>query len=90
MAGAMTQRQLAGKTMAGIARAAFNTGSILIDSGVGSQIEKFSMRKGVKLLGVCPEAQICYPKISNRQANELTNGHTHFFMIGNSEGGAEF
>ena len=90
LAGAMTQRQLAGKNMAGIARAAFNTGSVVVDSGVGSQIEKFTMRKGVKLIGVCPEAQICYPRISNRQDNELTNGHTHFFMIGNADSGTEF
>jgi len=34
LAGAMTAR--AGKTMAGVARAASNTGSILIDSGMGS------------------------------------------------------
>ena len=74
--------------MAGIARAAHNTGSLVIDSGVGSQIEKFTMRKSVQLLGVCPEAQICYPKIQNRQANELTNGHTHFFLIGSNESGA--
>ena len=42
------------------------------------------------MLGICPEAKICYPKISNRQVNELTNGHTHFFMIGNSESGSNF
>ena len=49
--------------MAGIARAAFNTGSIMIDSGMGSEIEKFAMRKGVKLLGVCPESEVAFPKI---------------------------
>lgn len=74
-----------GKTMAGIARAAYNSGSLIIDSGMGSEIEKFTMRRGVKLIGVCPEAQVAFPKISNRQPNELTNGHTHFFLIGRED-----
>ena len=39
LSGAMTQR--AGKTLAGIARAAFRTDAIIIDSGLGSGIEKF-------------------------------------------------
>lgn len=36
------------------------------------------------LLGVCPEAQVTYPRINpaQRKDNELTNGHTHFFLIG--------
>ncbi len=42
------------------------------------------MRKDVPLIGVCPEAMIAYPKInpSKRKDNELTNGHTHFFLVG--------
>jgi len=52
--------------MAGIARAAQNTGSIVIDSGMGSELEKFAIRRGVKILGVCPDAMVCFPKISNR------------------------
>ena len=82
LAGAYKAR---GKTMAGIARAAYNTRSIVLDSGMGSEIEKFTMRKGTQLLGVCPDAQVSFPKISNRQPNELTNGHTHFFLIGREE-----
>ena len=88
IAGAMSTRP--GKTMAGVARAAFNTGSALIDSGMASNVEKFAMRKGTKLLGVCPDAEICFPKISNKQANELTNGHTHFFLIGREDRSLEF
>lgn len=42
--------------MAGVARAAYNSGSMIIDSGMGSEIEKFTMRRGIKLIGVCPEA----------------------------------
>lgn len=38
----------------------------------------------MNLLGVCPEAQVTYPRINpaQRKDNELTNGHTHFFLIG--------
>ena len=82
LAGGMGVRQ--GKVLAGIARAAFRSGAYVIDSGVGSGIEKFCMRKDVPLLGVCPEATIAYPKINptKREDNELTNGHTHFLMLG--------
>jgi len=54
LAGAWGQR--AGKTMAGIAWAAFRSGAYIIDSGVGSGIEKFCLWKNVPLIGVCPEA----------------------------------
>lgn len=86
LAGAMTQR--AGKTMGGIARAALNSGALIIDSGVGSCIEKFCIRKGLKLVGVCPEAQISYPKLSelHRKQNELTKGHTELIIIGKEDG----
>jgi len=85
LAGAYTQR--AGKVLAGIARAAFRAGATIIDSGVGSGIEKFCMRKDVPLVGVCPEKEIAYPKINptKRDDNELTNGHTHFFLTGNED-----
>ena len=39
IAGAKTERP--GKTMAGIARAALNTGAIVLDSGLGSCLERF-------------------------------------------------
>jgi hypothetical protein len=78
----MSQR--VGKTMAGVCRAAFRTDAIIIDSGVSSCVEKFCLRKNVKLLGVCPEAKISYPRLNaaQRTDNELANGHTHFFLIG--------
>jgi len=44
-----------GKFYAGIARAAFNTDAIVIDSGIATGIEKYAMRRGVRLLGVAPE-----------------------------------
>jgi hypothetical protein len=36
------------------------------------------------LIGVCPEAEVTYPRINpaQRKDNELTNGHTHFFLVG--------
>ena len=84
----MTER--AGKVMGGIGRVAFNTQSIVMDSGMQSEIEKFCMRKKVPLVGVCPEASIVYPKISKRRPNELSNGHTHFFLIGKEDKSVRF
>ena len=85
LAGAMTER--AGKVLAGVARAAFRAGAIIIDSGITSGIEKFCMRKSVPLIGIWPENEISYPvNSSNKKDNELTNGHTHFFLIGSDEG----
>lgn len=88
LAGAMTQR--AGKTLAGVARAAFRTGAVIIDSGLGSGIEKFCARKQVPLIGVAPEQEIIYPRINPnvKKDNELTNGHTHFVLIGDAGGDA--
>lgn len=85
LAGAMTQR--AGKTLAGVARAAFRTDAIIIDSGLGSGMEKFCMRKHLNLIGVAPEHEVIYPRINPnvKKDNELTNGHTHFVLLGNGE-----
>jgi hypothetical protein len=62
LSGAMSQR--VGKTMAGVCRAAFRTDSMIIDSGISSCVEKFCLRKNVKLLGVCPEAAVSYPRLN--------------------------
>ena len=70
------------KTMAGICRGTFNAKATILDSGMGSNIEKHCIRRGVRLIGVCPEACIAYPKLSKKHDNELTNGHSHFFLIG--------
>lgn len=82
----MTQR--AGKTLAGAARAAFRTDATILDSGLGSGIEKFCSRKNVQLIGVAPEHDVIYPRINpnDKKDNELTNGHTHFVLLG--DGGA--
>lgn len=89
LAGAMSER--AGKVLAGVARAAFRAGACIIDSGIGSGIEKFCMRKSVPLIGVCPENEISYPvNSSNKKENELTNGHTHFFLIGSDDNKKKF
>jgi hypothetical protein len=85
LAGAMTQR--AGKTLAGVARAAFRTDAVIVDSGLGSGIEKFCLRKHVTLVGVAPEGEIIYPRINpnEKKDNELTNGHSHFILLGDQE-----
>ena len=82
LADAITER--AGKTLAGVARAAVRADAAILDSGVGSGIEKFCLRKHISLIGVAPEKEIIYPRINpvGRKDNELTNGHTHFVLIG--------
>ena len=82
LAGAMTQR--AGKTLAGVCRAAFKTDAFIFDSGIGSGIEKFCLRKNIPLIGIAPEQEVIYPRINpnEKKDNELTNGHTHFILIG--------
>eukprot|EP01017_Pseudomicrothorax_dubius_P048275 TRINITY_DN8761_c0_g1_i1.p1 TRINITY_DN8761_c0_g1~~TRINITY_DN8761_c0_g1_i1.p1 ORF type:complete len:436 (-),score=114.53 TRINITY_DN8761_c0_g1_i1:114-1421(-) len=76
-----------GKFLAGIARAAFRTDAVIIDSGLFTGIEMFTMRKQVKLIGVAPEGEIQYPKINPtvREPNELSNGHTHLFLLCNTD-----
>ena len=76
--------------MAGICRGSFNTKAVIIDSGVRSNIEQFCIRRGVRLIGVSPEACIAYPKLSKKQDNELANGHSHFFLIGNEDKSVKF
>ena len=72
-----------------MARAAFRTDAVILDSGLGSGMEKFCMRKHLTLVGVAPEREVIYPRINPnvKQDNELTNGHTHFVLLGNGEGG---
>lgn len=47
-----------GKFYAGIARACFNTDAIIVDNAVATGIEKFALRRDVKIIGVAPEAGI--------------------------------
>lgn len=73
--------------MAGLCRAAFHTDAVIIDSATVTGIEKFCIRRNVKLMGVAPEADILYPKVNPTEHfdNELTNGHTHFVLIGDKK-----
>lgn len=82
LAGTWTER--AGKTLAGCSRAAVRTDACIIDSGVGSGIEKFCLRKHLTLIGCAPEKEVIYPRINpvGKKDNELTNGHTHFVLLG--------
>ena len=56
---------------------------MIVDSAATTGIEKFCIRKNVKLVGVAPEPEILYPKVNptERFDNELTNGHTHFILV---------
>lgn len=76
-----------GKFYAGIARAAFNTDAVIVDNGLASGLEKFTLRRGVKLLGIAPEGEIKFPKINPSQVDgtELANGHTHLFLVSSFE-----
>lgn len=56
-----------GKFYAGVARAAFNTDAVIVDNGLASGLEKFSLRRGVKLVGVAPEGEIKFPRINPSQ-----------------------
>lgn len=72
-----------GKFYAGIARAAFNTDAVLLTNGIATGIEKFVLRRGVKMIGVAPEREIKFPKINPTfvEKMELANGHTHLFLL---------
>lgn len=72
-----------GKFYAGIARAAFNTDAIIVTNGIAVGIEKFVLRRGVKMVGVAPEKEIKFPKINPTfvEKMELANGHTHLFLL---------
>lgn len=61
--------------------------------GLGLELRSFALgrvrfshliRLDVNLIGVAPEKEIMYPRINpaQRRDNELTNGHTHFFLLG--------
>jgi hypothetical protein len=43
------------------------------------------------LIGVAPENEIIYPRINpnDKKDNELTSGHTHFFLLGQAGTSAE-
>lgn len=76
-----------GKIMAGISRAVKNTDSIVVDSGIHTGIEIFCLRKNITLIGVAPEYMIELPKPNsdNFSQKKLTNGHTHFIILGNND-----
>ncbi|CAD8199102.1 unnamed protein product [Paramecium octaurelia] len=73
-----------GKFYAGIARACHNTDAVIIDNGITTGIEKFSLRRNCTLIGVAPEQAVSYPKLNPTkiEKNELSNGHSHIFLIG--------
>lgn len=76
-----------GKLMAGLTRAAYNTRAIIVDSGVETGVEQFCLRKNITLIGIAPEFMIELPKPNSDLFSKkmLTNGHSHFILIGNNE-----
>ena len=72
-----------GKLLAGVSRAAFRSDAVIIDSGVATGIESYCLRRKVPLIGVFPEEEIELPKINatSKSPNQLTNGHSHLFML---------
>jgi hypothetical protein len=73
--------------MAGLSRSAYNTRALIVDSGVQTGVENFCIRKNLTLIGVAPEYMIDLPKPNQDGFSKrmLTNGHTHFILIGNNE-----
>lgn len=76
-----------GKFYAGIARACFNTDAVIVDSAISTGVEKYALRRGVKLIGVAPESQIKYPTSSGSFVDpyEISNGHTHIFLVNSKD-----
>lgn len=74
---------LRGKFFAGIARACYNTDSVIVDNAITTGIERYALRRGLKLIGIAPEKAISYPKLNptSIQDNELSNGHTHMILL---------
>lgn len=67
----------------GMARAAFRSDAVIVDSGVSTGMEGYCIREKVTLVGVFPGEAAQNPKIKpkNIEVNELANGHTHMFKI---------
>lgn len=43
-----------GKFYAGVVRAAFNTDAVVLTNGIATGMEKFALRRGVKMIGIAP------------------------------------
>lgn len=58
-----------------------------MDSAISTGIEKYAMRRGVKLIGVAPEQEVKYPNQTSGFVDpyEISNGHTHIFLLSTFE-----
>lgn len=61
IAGGMGDR--AGSTMAGLSRGVQHRDGVIVDSGMMTCVEKWSMRMKTRLIGVAPSNLISYPQI---------------------------
>ena len=67
----------------GVSRAAFRSDAVIVDSGTKNGIERSVLRQNLKLIGVFPNEQISLPVLGGKTElpDQLTNGHSHMFMI---------
>ena len=79
--GANTWRKI--KIFDGKPRASLNSGAVIINRGLQTEIEKFCLMKKINLKGISLENKIEYPKINPREFSNsfLNNGHTHFILL---------
>ena len=57
-----------------------------MDSAIKTGIEKYVIRRGLKLIGVAPEQEVKYSKHNPLQYAdpfEISNGHSHIFLLSN-------
>jgi hypothetical protein len=74
---------LRGKFFAGIARACFNSGAVIVDNALTTGIEKYALSRGLTVIGIAPENQVKFPKLNPTtvEPSELSNGHSHIFLL---------
>lgn len=67
----------------GVSRAAFRSDAVIVDSGTKNGIERSVLRQNLKLIGVFPNEMISLPVLGGKTElpDQLTNGHSHLFMI---------
>jgi hypothetical protein len=61
--------------------------AVIVDNAISTGIEKYAIRRGVKLIGVAPENEVKYPKMNPTYVDpyEISNGHSHIFLLSNED-----
>ena len=58
--------------------------AVIVDSAIKTGIEKFVIRRGLKLIGVAPEQEVKLPKnnpLHYADPFEISHGHSHIFLL---------